>query len=323
MDPQVLILVPTLTQSPLSPEETPLGRAALKLADEGIQAVFGAGDTTWCAKPGAWERTHSNNIIAVHDRFPSQSRPTEYEAARSTIIDLPMGNPATITRLCRDKITCQQHLESHGIPMPEIESDPNKFADRLSTWRIAFLKPRYGGLGRGVHRVVPGDSMPAWGEGAVPGVEEPLFLQKAVSPPAGAVGVAMRWLLKRMPSGDWHPRTPVARVSHADPVVNVARGAQAVPAREILSPDTLNSALELCQRAARALQDSPNGQWALEFGIDMVIDQQHTPHIIEINSRPQGRLEHLALRGPAWRTEHIEACAQPIRTLATLAKHTR
>ncbi len=319
MGPQVLILVPTLNDSPLPPEDTPMGRAALALAQEGIQAVLGTGSCAWQAKPGGWDRVESPRAIAVHDRFPSQSRPDEYELARSTVSQLPMGNPASITRLCRDKIACQRHLESHGVLLPELETDPRLFADRLKTWGVAFLKPRYGGLGRGVRRVVPGCALPAWGEGAVPGIDEPLLLQRAVPPPPESAGVAMRWLLQRLTNGDWHPRTPVARVSHMDPVVNVARGAQAVAAQDILDKNTLKAALEKSLLSARALQDSPDGEWLLEVGVDIVIDEHQQPHVIEINSRPQGRLEHLAHLCPDWMTEHVEACAQPIRTLAALA----
>ncbi|MEE2751448.1 MAG: YheC/YheD family protein [Myxococcota bacterium] len=323
MDSQVIILVPTLSDAPPAPENTPLGRAALALAQEGIEAAFGAGAHRWKAQPGRWSPVESTGAIAVHDRFPSQSRPDEYASARTLVSHLPMGNPTSLTELCRDKLACQQHLESHGIVLPELEADPTRFADRLSTWGAAFLKPRYGGLGRGVKRVVPGDALPAWGEGAVPGVEEPLFLQRAITPPSESAGLAMRWLIQALPNGDWLPRTPIARVSHNDPVVNVARGAHAVAAQDILDETTLRTALELCLRSAQALRQIPNGEWLLEIGVDMVIDEHQHPHVIEINSRPQGRLEHLAQRSPDWMAEHVEACAQPIRTLAALAHQVR
>ena len=62
------------------------------------------------------------------------------------------------------------------------------------------------------------------------------------------------------------------------------------------------------------------GRYALECGIDFVIDNEYRPWIVELNSRPRGRLEYLAQAKPdQYGEEHIEALAQPIRCLATLA----
>lgn len=322
MNPQVLVLVPPLNNSPIPPEASPVGRAALLLAQEGIETLFGTGDSTWRARRSGWERAESTQPIAVHDRFPSQSRPEAYAAATAPLAHLPMGNPTSITLLCRDKITCQRHLESHGIQLPELETDPTLFSERLSTWGAAFLKPRHGALGRGVRKVVPGMALPARGEGAVPGVEDALILQRAVDPPPGSAGIAMRWLLQRLPGGEWQPRTPVARLSDTDPVANVARGAQAIAAGEILPPETLRCAREISLACAKALEQSQNGAWLIEIGVDLVIDCNHQPHVIEVNSRPRGRMEHLAQQSPELLSEHVEACAQPIRTLAAMAKDT-
>ena len=67
MNPQVIILVPKLNDAPIAPEETPLGRAALLLAQEGVQAAFGAGACSWKALPNRWDRVDATGAIAVQD----------------------------------------------------------------------------------------------------------------------------------------------------------------------------------------------------------------------------------------------------------------
>ena len=38
-----------------------------------------------------------------------------------------MGNPLSMTLLCRDKVKSQAFLEQAGIDMPPVESDPRQF----------------------------------------------------------------------------------------------------------------------------------------------------------------------------------------------------
>jgi len=167
MAKQVLILVPPLGGPPRAPESTPVGHAALVLASDEIDALFCTGEGTWRAHPGEWEKVTDASPIAVHDRFPSQSRPNAYEAILGPVAHLPLGNPRSLTRLCRDKVACQEFLVAEGLRMPTLETDPAQFAEVLASWGSGFLKPRYGGLGLGVRRVTPGDDLPAFGEGAV------------------------------------------------------------------------------------------------------------------------------------------------------------
>jgi glutathione synthase/RimK-type ligase-like ATP-grasp enzyme len=319
MAKQVLVLVPPLGGAPRAPESTPVGHAALVLASDGIEALFCTGEGTWRAHPGEWEQVTDAAPIAVHDRFPSQSRLAAYEAVLGPVAHLPMGNPRSLTRLCRDKVACQEYLVMEGLRMPPLETDPALFAEVLASWGAGFLKPRYGGLGLGVRRVVPGDDLPAFGEGAVPGEEDPLILQQAIAPPKGQAGFALRWLVQRLEDGTLQPRIPVARISKDDPVSNVARGASAHDAREILPRRTLATAERFAIDCAQILSECPHGEWLVEIGVDMVVDPEGIPHVIEINSRPQGRMQQLTQLSLEMQDAHIEACAQPIRTLAAMA----
>ena len=314
--PFVLVLVrPTEGVIP-PPEATPLGRAALALEREGISVVFGSSPSLHhAAASGSW-RQITPDICAIYDRYPSQSLPQEFAKACADFARLPMGNPHSLTQLCRDKVECQAFLVSEGIPMPPLVSQPEQFANALSEWGTAFLKPRYGGLGRGISKVSTGDALPSHGEGAVKGILDPLFLQQAVEPPTGLAGVALRWLIQRLPEGNWTLATPVARLSGTDPVTNVSRGAEALPARELLTKEAYSRGEALVMSCADALAKTPDGEWLLELGVDLVLDSAGMPHLIELNSRPRGHLEALAELDPVkFGPMHLEACCRPIRRL--------
>ncbi len=306
------------------PEARPVGRAALKLRDEGIGVVFGSQLTRgrmtgWAARPGSWYPLEDIPVVALHDRFASQTYPEEYRAALDGAGALPLGNPLQLTLLCRDKIESQRVLEAAQLSMPSVEPDPARFGDTLIEWGAGYLKPRYGALGRGVRKVVPGDELPPEGEGAVLGVIEPLFLQRAVQPPAGWAGWSLRVLVQRTLDGGWSVASRVLRRSREDPVVNVARGAEVGPAERVLSPERVRDLDALCLQVAAILAEQSWGGTAVELGVDAVVDHRGEFHLIEVNSRPRGRLEAMADLDPArWAEAHVEACARPLRYLARL-----
>ncbi len=306
------------------PEARPLGRAALRLLDEGVGVVFGerlAGGlmTGWIARPGAWRPASDVPVLALHDRFASQTHPRAFQAVLDGLAGLPMGNPHELTLLCRDKLAAQQLLEGAGFLMPEVQVEPARFEATLRAWGSGFLKPRFGAFGRGVRRVVPGDPLPSFGEGAVLGAVEPLFLQRAVQPPQGWAGWSLRVLVQRLVGGAWKVTSRVLRRSREDPVVNVARGAEVGPAHLALEPPQIMALDTLCLAVAHAISAQPWGRLAVELGVDAVVDHRGSFHLIELNSRPRGRLEVLAELDPGrWADAHIEACARPMRYLAGL-----
>ena len=116
------VLVPTHGQAPTDPPETrPIGRAALSVATDGVDVVFGDAVREGCisgyrAIPGGWEPVDSVPFDAIHDRFPSQLRAQRYAEILQGVGDLPMGNPVAFTMLCRDKLKTQRVLEAQGVP---------------------------------------------------------------------------------------------------------------------------------------------------------------------------------------------------------------
>ena len=321
------VLVPTSPGLPPPPDTRPVGRAALTLRKRGITVIFG--DTVLrrdhtvvmdglIAAPGAW-RPHRAPISALHDRFPSQRRAAQYAAAQQALGGLPMGNPPSITLLCRDKIACQHALAGSGVMMPPVLSDPDDFESALRTWGTGFLKPRFGALGIGVQRVRPGDPLPSALPGAVPGRQDPAILQRAVPPPEGWAGRSVRALVQRLPGGGWHQCPPVTRQSRTDFVVNAARGASVAPAQDVLSAQTMQHITASCQAVCQRIASLPDGERVVELGLDLMIDAHDRAVLIEVNSRPRGRLEALAsLDSARFSVDHVEACARPLAYMASL-----
>jgi len=264
---------------------------------------------------GAWRNCDPQKVDAVYDRFSSRSMPEHYTGLEQQVGDTPRGNPPELIRICTDKIATQRLLEH--LPFPPIETAPSLFEEQHSKWGSAFLKPRFGGLGRGIRKVEPGDPLPAWGQGAIRGGSEPTFLQKAIEPPGGFGSLCVRWLTQREASGRWKLLPPVARVSkHA--VANVHQGAEALPADDVLSSGALSTAKELVLECAQSLENQISGV-AVELGVDLLFDSQEQPWILEINSRPSGRLSALTVRDPRhYGPIAHEAVLRPLRTLASL-----
>jgi glutathione synthase/RimK-type ligase-like ATP-grasp enzyme len=309
-------------EDPGPPEATALGRAALVLRDEGVRIVFGdhvdgAALAGLEAVPGRWERA-SAEVSAVYDRYPSQKLAAAHAAILSGL-RVPVANPPSLAELCRDKLDAQRFLEGHGVAMPAVEADPDAFAARLDAWGAAFHKPRFGAFGAGIRKVRPGDALP----GAVRGLqaeEEPAILQRAVQAPTGWAGISVRALAHRMPGGDFALAPLVARRHREDPVVNVARGAEAAPAEDVLAPDTVAAVIREATSACEALAKHEDGAWLVEVGVDLAISDDERPWVIEVNGRPRGRVAALAGADPdRFGRAHLEAALRPLRFLAVAA----
>lgn len=323
----VAVLVPPIHSNAPSPKNFPIAKAIQDLSSEGVITVFGfklnhQNNTVWIngktIKNNAFNDITSK-VNIIHDRFPSQIRHSHFKTLQAAADTTPWGNPYSTTLLCRDKLRCQHLLENKGIRMPEVIDDHKQFDEALHEWEYGFMKPQFGALGKGVRAVYPNGHIPLSVEGVVPNQLEPTILQRGIKPPSGWAGMSVRQLMQKDINGSWIARTAVLRRSKEELVVNVARGAEAVPAIDFLPTDTVSEITRQSLLACSILDSEPNGTYNVEFGLDFVIDPEYTPWLIEVNSRPRGRLEYLAATNPdRFVGEHEASCIQPIRYLASL-----
>ena len=107
-------------------------------------------------------------------------------------------------------------------------------------------------------------------------------------------------------------------------VVNIARGAEAVLAEEHLPAETMLDIYNQSLTVAKRLETHPEGEYSVEFGLDFVIDKDYQAWLIEVNSRPRGRLEVLAKKHPErFQSIHEQACLAPVLFLAEQARKKR
>ena len=323
----VAVLVPPIHSKLPKAHSFPIAKAIQTLNDNGIITVFGfdlkqKNNSVWING-----KTILNNdfidfeaeLNIIHDRFPSQIRHQHFSDIRSVSNNIPFGNPFSTTLLCRDKLACQRILECSTLDIPEVIDDPTQFRSTLEQWGQGFIKPQFGALGKGVQAVKPSMSIPHLLPGVVQNRLEPTILQRGISPPAGWAGMSIRQLMQKDTDGNWIARTAVLRRSKEESVVNVARGAEAVPASDSLPSETILEIKRQSFVACNILDKEPDGLYNVEFGLDFVIDPEYKPWLIEVNSRPRGRLENLAQSYPErFHKEHQDACIQPIRYLASL-----
>ena len=163
-----------------APGARPMGQAALAMRAQGITVVFGDRFENdqfvgMVAEPGGWRPVRCE-VVAIQDRFPSQSRSQAWTRLHdhARTLGIPVGNGQALTELCRDKLRCQHLLEQDPhIRMPIQEARPEHFEATLKRWGGAFAKPRFGALGTGVRYLPPGVPIPfacppLWMEPTIP-----------------------------------------------------------------------------------------------------------------------------------------------------------
>lgn len=315
------VLVSPHLDQPGKPADRPLGRAATILEDEGVTVILG-----WRTEQGVlhgvralddrWVET-SAQVHGVLDRFPSQQRHASWLEALCGLPGVPWSNPPSLVALCRDKVACQRVLERKGLPVPPIEARPEQMSKTLKRWGTCFVKPRFGALGYGIQPLSAGDAppprVPAWPGGP----SQPTLIQQAITPPSGWAGIAIRANVQREEDGSWTVLPVVVRRSRDDQVVNAARGAEVVAAQDVM-PELIPDLERLARRTVHAISDHPQGDGLMELGIDFVIDKHNQPWVLEVNTRPIGRLRALVRLDPdRWSAAHLAAYTRPLRTLAS------
>lgn len=332
------VLSPRWTGKRPAPGARPLERAATRLRSQGLRIVFGRlarGRFIGEAIEGMAWAPFDGAIHALYDRFPAASRPAEH-ARLIARVSVPYGNPLLLAALCRDKQRVYERLLS--LPGAAALSMPDQVVARSVSERDLrggacashwFVKPRSGALGHGVQRVAPTWDA-AWraiddAAAAGTGPADDWVVQVGVEAPAPWAGVSVRTHVAWDPEAGWFAGPSAARVHRTDPVVNRARGAEVLPASELVEASTLSSHRSaLLDLTARLVASEPNNDpfgVPLELGWDSVLGADGRLHVIEVNGRPRGHAGVLAARWPdRFSDDSDRLVAAPIRALAAAAR---
>lgn len=298
---------------------------------------------SWC-----WHE--SVEIHAVYNRFPASRDPQGLQklARQCQDLGLPIANHPVFQTLVQDKWKTAQLLEQARLPTPPSVLSLSDMISALQEWRYAFLKPRYGAFGEQIYVLSLQQNTvqmegPTWGQRVSMPLEhwvswleqqvapESMILQQGVVLPVSSwCGFSVRSLLQRTPSSQWYGHPRVARISTVDPVANVARGARAMYLPVCLAEFCDPSETEkLCadaqcleQQIVQALLQALPACGLLavvEMGIDLILDQDKTWWILEINGFPQGRLRSLAQQDPGFQWACDQVHTLPLQTLMQAA----
>ena len=314
------VLVPIWgEEAPPPPADRPIGRVAMACEARGIRLVFATHVTAgrmsgWVVREGRWEAVEQCKIDAVYDRYPDQTRPAQHAATLEALQGISIFNAPLFTTLCRDKLALQSFMVDGGLRMPEVDGRRERFSDCLAAWGAAFIKPQFGSFGRGVKHVTSEEVLQTYLNEADP--NQPLILQRAVAPPSEWRGICLRVLLQRDEGGCWNFNPGVARTSMTDEVVNAARGAEVSPAVDVLDGPGRASLEHTLRRIGQRVDALPTAERIIEMGVDLVLDAQRQPVLIEINGRPRGRLAVLANAEPSrFAVAHQRAMLRPFQCI--------
>ncbi|WP_342430164.1 YheC/YheD family protein [Neobacillus sp. FSL H8-0543] len=230
-------------------------------------------------------------------------------------LNIPYFNDRYLSKWeVHDRLINENHLQPH-IPETKIFSKEN-LVDFIKRHETVFIKPIHGSQGRNIFKLIKEKDLYSIKSSITSKPEEfsnpfrlediyqhiqPLLnnriyiLQQGISLTAyESRGMDFRVLCHKTVNNNWHVTSVVARISAEDEFVsNIARGG------EILAPlialgslmskkdakETLTRMKDLSIETAAALSFQSPGIIG-ELGIDIGIDQEGNPWLIEVNSKP-------------------------------------
>lgn len=267
---------------------------------------------------GEWTKTEVPPAKVIYNRI--HSRKTEYSRLFERLIHkLEDEHVLMFNHRFLHKWEVHEHLLNHAhlhpyLPKTELFAKKQTLDHFLEQFPVTFIKPVHGSQGRHIFRIEKTESDFRLDYSTLTKDMErhytstsSLFAALKEQMKSAAIiqqGIAIQTMAgrpvdfrlscHRIHSGEWRVTSAVARIAQQEQfVANLARGG------EIVSIDTVlgqwyrrNKAFqlkmllkEIALETASVLANEANGLYG-EFGIDIAIDQENKPWIIEVNTKP-------------------------------------
>ena len=197
-------------------------------------------------------------VVPLSDyELPVLSR--HVETFRQQGVLLMLSDRAVID-LCRDKRATYEHLVAHGLPVPRTFSTPDEALTAIQAGELSWpllVKPRQGSAGRGIHRVEDEEELSVyWRLDCV--VQERINGQE--------------YGLDVLTDTMGRPLTVVPRLKLA------MRAGETDKAFSVQDPVLIQLGIQIAESLAPLGLRGP-------FDVDLFVDEESTPRVLEINPR--------------------------------------
>ncbi|WP_096201497.1 YheC/YheD family endospore coat-associated protein [Bacillus sp. FJAT-45350] len=270
---------------------------------------------------GQWDEVNVPIPDVIYNRIGSrkveQSTNMAQLLTECSILNIPYFNEKFLSKwdvysTLHNYIEIKPHL-----PTTELYTDEQSLKTMLDAYSLLFLKPDNGSQGKGIYQIGYDEKEDQYfiRYSTLSGKQERIFqstkvlhslLSKRIGKRSYLLQEAIplkKWkdrpldfriLCCRTLKGEWNVISAVARVSAEEKfVANLAQGGEIVPVDEVLlewfpteESKQLKSLLyEIALESSRLLNEESTGEYG-EFGVDIGIDEEGFPWIIELNTKP-------------------------------------
>lgn len=271
----------------------------------------------------------------IHSRKKEQSKEFQQFINDLQTFGIPHFNDRFLNKWETHTILYEElHLRPY-LPATELIISKQNFEAFLQKYDQVFIKPIHGSQGKRIIRITTIDSCYELDYTTFSSEIERHFssfpllfraLQTLITKGAFIIqqgitfvrsdqcGIDFRVLCHQNQTGSWVASSIVARVSHKDSfVANIARGGEICKPIEVLNKSfdlsttkhIIKLLKELAIEISKIISDATSGYYG-EFGIDLGVDENGHPWIIEVNTKPSKNFE------PAVQQSHIRPSAMAI-----------
>ncbi|MGI6412097.1 MAG: YheC/YheD family protein [Syntrophomonadaceae bacterium] len=273
---------------------------------------------------GGWRSSTYPLPDVVYDRITTRTSESKskIKETKKRLMDLPhlrYFNPSFLNKWkVYETLIVNPRLRQH---IPETRQlTVSNFKDLLSKYKTVYVKPSNGSLGKGIIRVSKengGSGYLVYKAGRIKGhaESEEDFMNKTKKIRAGRPYIVqqgidlatynksafdVRIIYQKNANGEWQISKKFVRVApRGSTISNLSSGGRAVTVRKVFKVlyrkadviEQRNSQLkELCKIVAETLENKCNGIFG-ELGLDIGMDRNGVPWLIEVNSKPRKTTE--------------------------------